>query len=163
MEAMGCINNYTGTPCAVILCVDSCEGQIRGILYHAYSLEGIPFSGLERAFLEMEHFYDRLQFPFPGTEDRSFLGRERKCRKERMARVMGDEELLKKHGEAGTFIIRVQHRQHSSWQGIVTWVDQQKTVPFRSALELMKMIDEVLQPEDTEREGVSFFDGEEQD
>ncbi|MBM6948044.1 hypothetical protein H6A20_05110 [Mordavella massiliensis] len=64
---------------------------------------------------------------------------------------MGDAELLKKHGDRGTFIVRVQHRQHSSWQGVVTWAEQQKTVPFRSALELLKLIDGALDadgPED---------------
>lgn len=69
--------------------------------------------------------------------------------------MLGDTELLKKHGDRGTFIIRVQHRQHSSWQGVVTWTEQQKTVPFRSALELLKLIDEALDasggPDDAEQ------------
>ncbi|MBE5889536.1 MAG: hypothetical protein E7282_01055 [Lachnospiraceae bacterium] len=55
-----------------------------------------------------------------------------------------DEEILEEHGELGTFIIRVQHRQHSSWQGRVTWLDENKTVYFRSELELMKLIDGAL-------------------
>ncbi|MBQ1682611.1 MAG: hypothetical protein II067_10440 [Agathobacter sp.] len=67
-----------------------------------------------------------------------------------------DEEILEEHGEQGTFIVRVQHRQHSSWQGRVTWVDENKTVYFRSELELMKLIDGALnekvfeEKEDTE-------------
>ena len=61
-----------------------------------------------------------------------------------MIKVMKDEELLEQHGDKGTFIIRVQQRQHSSWQGLVTWVDEDKTVPFRSALELIKLIDGAL-------------------
>ena len=44
----------------------------------------------------------------------------------------------------GTFVIRVQHRQHSSWQGRVTYLDEDKTVYFRSALELIKIIDGTL-------------------
>ena len=57
---------------------------------------------------------------------------------------MNDEELLNMHGDLGTFIIRVQHRQNSSWQGRITWMDQDKTVYFRSALELIKIIDGTL-------------------
>lgn len=49
---------------------------------------------------------------------------------------MSDEELLNKHGDLGTFIIRVQHRQNSSWQGRITWMDEDKTVYFRSMWEL---------------------------
>ena len=59
-------------------------------------------------------------------------------------KVMSDEELLSKHGDLGTFIIRVQHRQNSSWQGRITWMDQDKTVYFRSVWELMKLIDSAL-------------------
>ena len=61
-----------------------------------------------------------------------------------MIRVMKDEELLQQHGDMGTFIIRVQHRQHSSWQGRVTYIEEDRTVYFRSALELIKIIDGTL-------------------
>lgn len=63
---------------------------------------------------------------------------------------MKDEELLKKHGDIGTFIIRVQHRQNSSWQGLVTWAEENKTVSFRSALELIKILDEVITTDEKE-------------
>ncbi|MCI8319438.1 MAG: hypothetical protein HFH02_00020 [Dorea sp.] len=52
--------------------------------------------------------------------------------------------MLEKHGDMGTFVVRVQHRQHSSWQGRVTYLEEDRTVYFRSALELMKIIDGVL-------------------
>ena len=57
---------------------------------------------------------------------------------------MSDENMLEKHGDIGTFVIRVQHRQHSSWQGMVTYLDRDQTVYFRSALELIKIIDSEL-------------------
>ena len=41
----------------------------------------------------------------------------------------------------GTFIIKILNKQHSTWQGSVTWVEEQKTQNFRSALELLKLID----------------------
>lgn len=65
---------------------------------------------------------------------------------------MSDEELLNRHGDLGTFIIRVQHRQNSSWQGRITWMDQDKTLSFRSMWEMIKLIasalDTVSEPED---------------
>ena len=65
---------------------------------------------------------------------------------------MSDEELLNRHGDLGTFIIRVQHRQNSSWQGRITWMDKNKTVYFRSIWEMIKLVagalDTVSEPED---------------
>ena len=57
---------------------------------------------------------------------------------------MSDEELLNKHGDLGTFIIRVQHRQNSSWQGRITWMDEDKTVYFRSMWEMLKLINSAV-------------------
>ncbi len=65
---------------------------------------------------------------------------------------MSDDELLSRHGDLGTFIIRVQHRQNSSWQGHVTWMEQNRTIHFRSVWEMIKLIesavDTVSGPED---------------
>ena len=47
-------------------------------------------------------------------------------------------------GELGTFIVKIQYTEHSTWQGSITWVEEDKTQNFRSALELLKMIDEAL-------------------
>ena len=47
--------------------------------------------------------------------------------------------------EQGTFIIKILDKQNSTCQGSVTWVEKQKTQNFRSALELIKMIDGVLE------------------
>ena len=57
---------------------------------------------------------------------------------------MSDEELLSKHGDLGTFIIRVQHRQNSSWQGRITWSERNKTVYFRSIWEMIRLIADAL-------------------
>ncbi len=59
--------------------------------------------------------------------------------------------MLKKHGDVRSLIIRVQNRQHSTWQGLVTLMEENKTVSFRSALELIKIIDEVVSI-DTDKE-----------
>lgn len=142
---------YIGSPCGVVLCIDSCVPQIRGRLYHGYAQQMLPFQGIEKALFLMDDLFDSMQFPFPGTENRSFLSKKKKIQKRRMRKVMSDEELLRKHGDKGTFIIRVKSRQHSSWQGLVTWTEEQKTLPFRSVLELIKIIDEALSREDLEQ------------
>ena len=57
---------------------------------------------------------------------------------------MKDEELLMKHGDLGSFIIRVQHRQNSSWQGRITWIEKNQTVYFRSVWEMIKLIENAI-------------------
>ena len=44
----------------------------------------------------------------------------------------------------GTFIVKILNKQNSTWQGSVTWVEEQRTQNFRSALELLKLIDGAL-------------------
>lgn len=43
-----------------------------------------------------------------------------------------------------TFIIKIKDGQYNTWQGSVLWVDEQKEKSFRSALELLKLVDEAL-------------------
>ena len=150
---------YVGSPNGVILCVDRVEEQgLAGRMYHAYSRNAEVFSSMDGAVFELEQFYDSLNFPHPTTDSRSFgkkghnPGRERQERK----KTMKDEELLSMHGDLGTFIIRVQHRQNSSWQGRITWMDKNKTVYFRSIWEMIKLVagalDTVSVPEEELRE-----------
>lgn len=154
---MGNGGKYIGAPNGIVLCVDRrADGRTRGRMFHSYSRTPIPITSIEGMALSMEELFDRLGFPFPGENERSFVsdnkttGSDDRRRREEMVKVMNDEELLKEHGDMGTFIIRVQHRQHSSWQGMVTWVEEDKTVSFRSALELIKLIDGALEDEDDE-------------
>ena len=137
---------YIGTPNGVVLCVDQYGGQqLAGRLCHAYSEKPIPITHMEQFLFELEHFYDSINFPHPGTNSRTFEGEiPHISQSTGRTKVMNDEELLNMHGDLGTFIIRVQHRQNSSWQGRITWMDQDKTVYFRSMWEMLKLIDSAV-------------------
>lgn len=140
--------NYIGTPWGIILCVDYYRDEkINGRIYHRYQTEPIRIGGMLEAVFEIDAFFDRLGYPFPGTESHYFIKHE-KTQRIKMTRKLSDEGMLKNNGEQGTFIIRVEQRQHSSWQGRVTWVEEGKTENFRSALELLKMIDGALDGRD---------------
>lgn len=137
---------YLGTPNGVVLCIDRMEnGSPAGRFYHFYSRDGVPFSNMEEAVFELEQFFDSINFPHPTTSRRSFGAEKRMTDpgKERK-KIMRDEELLSKHGDLGTFIVRVQHRQNSSWQGRVTWQDKDKTICFRSIWEMIKLLESAL-------------------
>ena len=47
-------------------------------------------------------------------------------------------------GERETFVIRIMNTQNATWQGTVTWTDEKREVPFRSALELIRLMDSAL-------------------
>jgi len=137
---------YIGAPNGVVLCINgSNEGDLSGEFYHSYSTQGVPFSGLGQMILRMEKLYDDLRFPFPGTNSRTF-GKEKPLTRttEERIKIMSDDALLSKHGDIGTFIVRVQHRQNSSWQGRITWMEEDKTVQFRSVWEMVKLIESAV-------------------
>jgi hypothetical protein len=157
---------YIGAPNGVVLCVNgSNEGDLSGVFYHSYSTEAVPFSGIGQMVLRMEKLYDYLRFPYPGTNSRTF-GEEKKLTRltEERKKIMSDDALLSKHGDIGTFIVRVQHRQNSSWQGRITWMEEDKTVQFRSVWEMIKLIesavDLVSEPENAPEEAWLGKDGQ---
>lgn len=43
-----------------------------------------------------------------------------------------------------SFLIQVQYRNNSSWQGRIVWLDTKKTLVFRSFLELVMLMQEAL-------------------
>ena len=165
---MNAVNSqlYIGTPNGIVLHAERGAGHsIRGWFYHAYSRERVLFDNEDQMMFRMEAFFESIQYPHPSTNIRTFAEMNRKSRydwaKEQLhtgrwlkkrERVMDDQELLSKHGDLGSFIIRVQHRQNSSMQGRLTWVDKNKTVFFRSAWEMIRLIDSALEETGQEQE-----------
>ena len=44
-----------------------------------------------------------------------------------------------------TFVVRVLYQENATWQGTILWSEQGETQRFRSALELLKLIDDALE------------------
>ena len=156
---------YIGAPNGVVLCINRARGgELGGVFYHSYSPDPVPFENIEQMTLRMERLYDWLRFPHRSENSRSFSPGERTYQtKEERNRIMSDQSLLSRHGDMGTFIVRVQHRQNSSWQGRITWMEQDKTINFRSVWELIKLIESAV---DTvggrdESEEPTWFQGDE--
>ena len=47
-------------------------------------------------------------------------------------------------GIKGTFEITVKYTQNSTWQGQIHWIEKNQKQNFRSALEMLKLMDEAL-------------------
>ena len=46
-------------------------------------------------------------------------------------------DMNKKQKNTRTFLIKIMDQQNGTWQGSVTWVEEQREQHFRSALELL--------------------------
>ena len=62
---------------------------------------------------------------------------------------------MKKHSDReddgkATFVIQIKYRQNATWQGTIQWVEKQETQSFRSALEMLRIIDSTGEPEEDE-------------
>ena len=47
-------------------------------------------------------------------------------------------------GEKGTFVVHVQCLENATWQGEIVWAEKNESLKFRSALELLKIMDSAL-------------------
>ena len=75
----------------------------------------------------------------------------------RKARCIRMADFKNKAAKMGgqSFVVDIKCKQNHTWQGNVTWVEQKKTLPFRSALELLKLMDsamEAMAPEEEKPE-----------
>ncbi|MGI6115949.1 hypothetical protein [Luoshenia tenuis] len=122
------------------ICVDAWEeSRILGRFYHAATGKG-AFKDLNQLLLRLEEKFDEVNAPRATTVSRSF-GQRVKVQKDK---GKGTVEKMKEKPEAGkkaTFMVQVQYRENASWQGQITWVEANQTRNFRSALELIKLMD----------------------
>ncbi len=44
----------------------------------------------------------------------------------------------------GTFVVKIEFCQHGTWQGQVIWAEENRKARFRSALELVRLMDEAM-------------------
>ena len=118
------------------VCVDSYEnGVLRGRFYNPYLEEGRRFESLAQFLLEMERALDTMEFPKSFTAVRTFapLPGER-----------SSPEVEFCAGDMATFAVRIIFRQNASWQGAVQWLEGRQEQSFRSALELIFLLDNAL-------------------
>lgn len=55
-----------------------------------------------------------------------------------------DEKNRNTLGKKGTFVVHVQYLENATWQGEIVWAEKNESLKFRSALELLKIMDSAL-------------------
>ena len=121
----------------IMICVDDYrDGVFKGRFYHA--AHGMcSFRSLSQFLLKMEMILEEMQEPQSYTSKRTFSS----------LFSSGDDAehpATFRKGALATFELKVLFRQHSSWQGIIDWKDQNAEQSFRSVLELVCLMDSAL-------------------
>ena len=100
--------------------------------------ETVRFSNLMELLILLEERQDALNYPKRWMEDRSL--------KESGDSGLWQERLCDGCAEKpiAAFAVKILFRQNASWQGSVKWLDENTEACFRSALELIRMIDGAL-------------------
>lgn len=57
-----------------------------------------------------------------------------------------------KKKKKSVFFIQITDTQNASWQGTITWTDGRKAENFRSALEMIKLIDSAVHENEPQEE-----------
>lgn len=136
------------SPNLICVCVDTRTGdEYEGRLWHQYEDRPISYLGMMDLIRKMDALYDEWNFPQSSTRSRSFITTEdpvRRISRKGAQREMDAGRIQEKHGDIGTFLVHVKYRQNSTWQGEVMWAEKRKRQYFRSALELIKLMDSAL-------------------
>ena len=140
---------YASAPNLCNVCIDKAEkGEYAGRLYHYYQLEPESFKSQYEMIRRIELLCDRVNYPQASEQIRSFAPTDtclRNSKEPKVERCMSKEKLIEPKGEKVTFVVHVMYRQNATWQGSVTWAEKKQTANFRSALELIKLMDSAVE------------------
>lgn len=143
----------------VRVCVDRADpAGFAGRFYHWYDTSPVRFDSPDALLWRLDRFYDEINWPQQGLKMRRFetpgaaapqTGQEGRLPRMERKKV---NDLTEQSGERATFVVHVKYRQNATWQGDVLWAEKGQKQNFRSALELIKLMDSALNqvPEEPE-------------
>ena len=118
------------------------ERNIEGFIENPYFEKPRYFANLTQFLLIMEALSDDISYPQRLNENRAFGSDESEKRGEG---VMPEESAAPSGAcDIATFKLNILFRQNSSWQGSVLWLEKNLNAQFRSAWELVMLLDSVL-------------------
>lgn len=141
------------SPNIICICIDKIyDGNGSGKFYHCYSKEPVYFIDICNLVIEIDNLFDSINFPQASTKLREFWKNNNENVGKELEKHMTPKEVTEQKGSHATFVVHVQYRQNSTWQGNVVWADKNVTKNFRSALELIKLIDNALSESEITKE-----------
>ena len=134
MQSRICGNEYRTT----VVCIDCYENDVpQGRFYNPYLPQGKSFNSLTQFLKYMEDTLDEMQLPQSFTAVRAFAPPPEQ-------KSGGPPAPEVQEGRLATFSLRILFRQNASWQGSVAWLEGGLEQSFRSALELILLLDSAL-------------------
>jgi hypothetical protein len=129
-----------------LICIDSYQNKaLVGRLYNPYLDSCQNFDNVMQLLILCEELFDMMDYPQPFVQSRKFWVNP--SIKESCLEEDGDIG-SPPPGKIGNFVLKVVFRQNASWQGSLSWLDQNREESFRSVLELLKLLDEALSQTD---------------
>lgn len=126
-----------------ILHIYSCDYWVlRGSVSHVQSGRSQAFHSMMELMLAIQARMDEMGFPqsstaprswqssHPGADDHPFMADN--------GTMPADDTMP--DAILASFLLRIQFRQNSSWQGTLVWVESKESCAFRSLLELLLLI-----------------------
>ncbi|MCI2046093.1 MAG: hypothetical protein LKJ90_00035 [Faecalibacterium sp.] len=139
----------------VAVCIDQAAGSsFAGRLYHQYTRQPLHFAETDQLLMQMDDLFDWLNYPQRTMQERTFRKKSKEPEKDKGETSMAKKEPeivnepAEQKGDIATFVIHVMYRQNATWQGSVLWAESGQTQNFRSALELIRLMDSAIE-EDT--------------
>jgi Holliday junction resolvase-like predicted endonuclease len=118
------------------------NGEMKGHVFSGYYHKVYAFASECELLFAADMLCDDMQYPQASFSSRSFGMKGAKT----VVRKADDfvdgeiEDIINQ--EKATFVVHIQFRQSATWQGSITWVEKDRTQNFRSALEMLKLMDE---------------------
>ena len=119
-----------------IICLDSYHNGVPVGRIYSPNAEVIEFNSLSQFLIKTDELLDGSKKPQAFTTPRTFAATEQPATSLSAADYQ--------QGKEATFTLQILFRQHTSWQGVITWVEEQKEQGFRSVMELIFLMDSVL-------------------
>ena len=128
------------------ICVDRFDKDVfEGRMYVSVYEKAREFKSLHGLIDEMNDAIVTAGVPHPFHEFRSFLKKKGLTSDKQNGTLEAHFNHERYAGERATFLVKILYRQNATWQGTVTWVENDSTENFRSALELFVLMESALQ------------------
>ena len=136
---------------SVLICVDEYkEGEMCGRIYSMSETEPDQFTSAISLVKHITRIFDegggpqstmRVRGFFKNKSDNNAGNTQAHEEKKTVDNKKIIASKINAHGKEATFRVRIMFRQNASWQGMVYWVEKNREENFRSALELLMLID----------------------
>lgn len=125
---------------------DSKANTLAGYIFSGYYHKVFMFRNECEMLFGIDQLCDSMGFPQAFFKYRSFEVKHASMIVRKVDSFMDAEmQDTLKDGKA-TFLVHIQFRKNATWQGSITWVEKDKKQNFRSALEMLKLMDEAEHP-----------------